>query len=159
MRVLIIGSGGRESAFAWSINKSPKLEALYCAPGNPGTATLAKNLDINIKDFNAIKRTVIENGIGLVIVGPEEPLVNGLGDFSNLMISLRISFLLVRADKVLSLREARSSPKSLWKGGPFQLLHTKVSVNHRLLRRKSSFKRFVHPMCLRLMVLQPAKGW
>ena len=81
MRVLIIGSGGRESAFAWSINKSPKLEALYCAPGNPGTATLAKNLDINIKDFNAIKRTVIENGIGLVIVGPEEPLVNGLGDF------------------------------------------------------------------------------
>lgn len=81
MRVLIIGSGGRESAFAWSVSKSPKLEALYCAPGNPGTAALATNLDINTKDFNAIKKTVLENGIGLVIVGPEEPLVNGLGDF------------------------------------------------------------------------------
>lgn len=81
MRVLIIGSGGRESAFAWSISKSPKLEALYCAPGNPGTATLAKNLDISIKDFNEIKQCVLGNRIELVIVGPEEPLVNGLGDF------------------------------------------------------------------------------
>jgi len=81
MRVLIIGSGGRESAFAWGVCKSPKLEALYCAPGNPGTAALATNLDINTKDFNAIKKVVLENGIGLVIVGPEEPLVNGLGDF------------------------------------------------------------------------------
>ncbi|MCK9627911.1 MAG: phosphoribosylamine--glycine ligase [Bacteroidales bacterium] len=81
MRVLIIGSGGRESAFAWSISKSPMLEALCCAPGNPGTAKLAKNLEIDIKDFNAIKQAVLENRIGLVIVGPEEPLVNGLGDF------------------------------------------------------------------------------
>lgn len=81
MRVLIIGSGGRESAFAWSISKSRKLEALYCAPGNPGTATLAENLDINIKDFGTIKRAVLEYRIGLVIVGPEEPLVKGLGDF------------------------------------------------------------------------------
>ncbi|HBZ35300.1 MAG TPA: phosphoribosylamine--glycine ligase, partial [Rikenellaceae bacterium] len=81
MRVLIIGSGGRESALAWSISKSPLLEKLFCAPGNPGTALIATNIDIDIKNFEAIKLIVMEHNITLVVVGPEEPLVNGLRDF------------------------------------------------------------------------------
>jgi phosphoribosylamine--glycine ligase len=80
-RVLIIGSGGRESALAWSISKSPLLEKLFCAPGNPGTALIATNIDIDIKNFEAIRLIVMEHNITLVIVGPEEPLVNGLRDF------------------------------------------------------------------------------
>ncbi len=80
MRVLIIGSGGRENAIAWKISKSPLLEKLFCAPGNPGTSSLAVNLNIDIKSFDAIKGAVLDNSINLVVVGPEEPLVNGLGD-------------------------------------------------------------------------------
>ncbi|MDP3437874.1 MAG: phosphoribosylamine--glycine ligase [Bacteroidales bacterium] len=81
MRVLIIGSGGRENAIAWKISKSPLLEKLFCAPGNPGTSSLAVNLNIDIKSFDAIKSAVLDNSVNMVIVGPEEPLVNGLGDF------------------------------------------------------------------------------
>ncbi len=81
MRVLIIGSGGRESAFAWKLSKSPLLEALFCAPGNPGTAQIAANIEINIKDFSLIKSAVLQHRIQMVLVGPEDPLVNGLRDY------------------------------------------------------------------------------
>jgi phosphoribosylamine--glycine ligase len=81
MRVLIIGSGGRENAIAWKISKSPLLEKLFCAPGNPGTSSIAVNLNIDIKSFDAVKCAVLENSVDMIVVGPEEPLVNGLGDF------------------------------------------------------------------------------
>lgn len=81
IKVLIIGSGGREHAMAWKLSKSPLLEQLYCAPGNPGTSGIGTNLEINIKDFGEIKRVVKENSIGMVVVGPEDPLVNGLRDY------------------------------------------------------------------------------
>lgn len=80
-RVLIIGAGGREHAIAWKISKSKLLGKLFCAPGNPGTSQIAHNLAIEIKDFQAIKACVLENSIDMVVVGPEEPLVNGLQDF------------------------------------------------------------------------------
>jgi phosphoribosylamine--glycine ligase len=81
MNVLIIGSGGRENAIAWKISQSKLLTKLYCAPGNPGTSKVAQNLQINITDFHKIKELVLQHKIELVVVGPEEPLVNGLRDF------------------------------------------------------------------------------
>lgn len=81
MNVLVLGSGGRENALAWKIYKSPLCTSLFCMPGNPGTASLAVNLNVDIKDFNAIRASVLENNIELVVVGPEDPLVNGLRDF------------------------------------------------------------------------------
>ncbi len=78
MRVLIIGSGGREHAIAWKISQSPLLSKLYCAPGNPGTSEIAENLPLDIKDFESIKRAVLHNSVQMVVVGPEDPLVNGL---------------------------------------------------------------------------------
>ncbi len=80
MRVLIIGSGGREHALAWKISQSPLLTKLYCAPGNPGTLSVAQNINIDIKNFKQIKESVLSNKIDMVIVGPEDPLVNGLAD-------------------------------------------------------------------------------
>lgn len=80
-RVLIIGAGGREHAMAWKISRSKLLGKLFCAPGNPGTSQIAHNLAIDIKDFQAIKQSVLDNNIDMVVVGPEEPLVNGLQDF------------------------------------------------------------------------------
>lgn len=82
MNILIIGSGGREHAFAWKIRQSPKVDKLYMAPGNAGTAACGTNLEINPSDFQAIGRAVLENNIDMVIVGPEVPLVEGIHDYS-----------------------------------------------------------------------------
>ena len=81
MNVLILGSGGREHAFAYKIKESPLCTNLFVAPGNSGTLNLATNLEIQIDDFSLIESAIIANEISLVIVGPEVPLVNGIHDF------------------------------------------------------------------------------
>ncbi|TXD49690.1 phosphoribosylamine--glycine ligase [Polaribacter sp. IC073] len=81
MNVLILGSGGREHAFALKLSESKKVTQLFVAPGNAGTDKLATNIDINITDFEAIKEIVLENAIKMVVVGPEVPLVAGVHDF------------------------------------------------------------------------------
>ncbi|MDP5100461.1 MAG: phosphoribosylamine--glycine ligase [Nonlabens sp.] len=81
MNVLILGSGGREHAFAYSLSKSPLLTNLFVAPGNAGTSNIATNVALNITDFEAVKVFVLENDIAMVLVGPEAPLVAGIYDF------------------------------------------------------------------------------
>jgi len=81
MNVLILGSGGREHAFAWKIAQSKLLDKLFIAPGNAGTLQFGTNLDINPTNFEALKQTVLQNKIELVVVGPEDPLVKGIHDF------------------------------------------------------------------------------
>ena len=81
MRLLLLGSGGREHALAWKIAQSPKIEKLYIAPGNAGTREVGENVPIKADDFPAIRRFVLENGIGMVVVGPEDPLVKGIYDY------------------------------------------------------------------------------
>ena len=79
--ILLLGSGGREHAIAWKISQSKLLKKLYIAPGNAGTSNVGTNINLNIKDFNAIKTFVLENQVDMVVVGPEEPLVLGIYDF------------------------------------------------------------------------------
>lgn len=81
MNILLLGSGGRENALAWKIKQSTKVENLYVAPGNAGTQFIARNIEISINDFPAIKKFVLENKIDMVVVGPEEPLVKGIYDY------------------------------------------------------------------------------
>ena len=81
MKVLILGSGGREHSLVWKIAQSETVEQVYIAPGNAGTGLIGINLDLQVNDFEGIKKTIVEKGIGLLIVGPEDPLVNGLRDF------------------------------------------------------------------------------
>lgn len=81
VNVLVLGAGGREHAICWKLSQSPKLNKLFVAPGNAGTSKLGKNLAISVNDFQAIKEAVIAQNINLVIVGPEDPLVNGIHDF------------------------------------------------------------------------------
>jgi phosphoribosylamine--glycine ligase len=81
MNILLLGSGGREHALAWKIKQSAKTDALFIAPGNAGTVCLGENLPLNPNDFEGIKRECISRNINMVIVGPEEPLVNGIYDF------------------------------------------------------------------------------
>jgi phosphoribosylamine--glycine ligase len=80
MNILLIGSGGREHAFAWKLTQSPKCEQLYIAPGNAGTASCGINVNISVSDHEGMKAFCREKNIGLVVVGPEEPLVKGLRD-------------------------------------------------------------------------------
>ncbi len=81
MNILLLGSGGREHAFARSISMSKLCSQLFIASGNPGTAQHGKNISISVTDFEAIKKNCLENKIELVVVGPEDPLVNGIYDF------------------------------------------------------------------------------
>ena len=81
MKVGIIGSGGREHAICLSIKQSPKVKNIFCFPGNAGTSKVAKNVDIDLSDFNKIKEYSVKNKINLLIVGPEKPLVDGIVDF------------------------------------------------------------------------------
>ena len=83
MKVGIIGSGGREHALCLSIKKSPRVDKIYCFPGNAGTSKIAENIEIDLSDFNKIKEFSIKHKINLLIVGPEKPLVDGIVDFFN----------------------------------------------------------------------------
>ena len=81
MRVLLLGSGGREHALAWKISKSEKCEKLFIAPGNAGTSQVGENVAIGVNDFEKIKAFAIDNAIDMIVVGPEDPLVNGIFDY------------------------------------------------------------------------------
>lgn len=81
MKILLLGSGGREHALAWKIAQSPKVEQLYIAPGNAGTSEVGKNIDIKATDFEALKVFALEREVDMIVVGPEDPLVQGIFDF------------------------------------------------------------------------------
>ena len=80
MNVLIVGGGGREHALAWKIAQSPKVTALFCAPGNPGTAQVATNVNLQADDLDGLLQFALDQSIDLTVVGPEQPLVLGLAD-------------------------------------------------------------------------------
>jgi phosphoribosylamine---glycine ligase len=81
MNILILGSGGREHAFAWKLSQSNHCENLFVAPGNAGTSAIAKNISLDVNDFAGIKDFVLSENIEMLVVGPEDPLVNGIHDF------------------------------------------------------------------------------
>ena len=81
MRILLLGSGGREHALAWKIAQSPKTEKLFIAPGNAGTASAGENVALKADDFDGIKKFVLDNNVNMVVVGPEDPLVKGIYDY------------------------------------------------------------------------------
>lgn len=84
MKILLLGSGGREHALAWKIAQSPKVEKLFIAPGNAGTAETGENVNIKADDFETLKDFCVEKGVDMVVVGPEDPLVKGIyDDFKN----------------------------------------------------------------------------
>ncbi|NIQ02076.1 MAG: phosphoribosylamine--glycine ligase [Nitrospinaceae bacterium] len=80
MKILVVGGGGREHALAWKIKQSPRVSELFCAPGNPGTAAVAANVDLQAEDVDGLLNFALEQSIDLTVVGPEQPLVLGLAD-------------------------------------------------------------------------------
>lgn len=80
MNILVVGAGGREHALCWKLKQSKRCDALFIAPGNAGTATLGTNLDFGVNDFDAMEKAIEQHQISLLVIGPEEPLVNGVYD-------------------------------------------------------------------------------
>lgn len=89
MNILIIGSGGREYALAWKLAQSPLVNKIYIVPGNAGTMSIGKNLAINVNDFSAVKKAMLKYQIDMLVVGPEQPLVDGIIDFFKQDIDLK----------------------------------------------------------------------
>ena len=81
MKLLLLGAGGREHALAWKICKSSQLEKLYVSPGNAGTSEIAENIAMDINDFDAVGNFCVQKKIDVLVVGPEQPLVNGIHDY------------------------------------------------------------------------------
>ena len=83
MNLAVIGSGGREHAICYKLKQSPRIKKLFCIPGNAGTQKVAKNIKEDISNFNKLYEIIKKNNIELVVIGPEQPLVDGLVDFLN----------------------------------------------------------------------------
>ena len=81
MKVVIIGSGGREHAICSALTKSKNINKIYCIPGNAGTQMISENVDLDITNFDNLKKFILNNKVDLVIIGPEQPLVDGIEDF------------------------------------------------------------------------------
>ena len=105
MKILLLGSGGREHALAWKIAQSPKVEKLYIAPGNAGTTAVGENVNIKATDFEAISTFAKEKNIEMIVVGPEDPLVEGIYDYFQNRPALR--------QKERNWKEARNLQKAL----------------------------------------------
>ncbi len=111
MHILIIGSGGREHAFAWKIKQSSQCENLFVAPGNAGTSEIATNIALSINDFEAIGNFCIEKNIALLLVGPEEPLVNGIWDYFSSNEKLKHILLIAPSANAALLEGSKSFAK------------------------------------------------
>ena len=83
MKLAVIGSGGREHSICYKLKQSPKIKKLICIPGNAGTQKIASNIDADLTDFSALYRVINKHNIDFVIIGPEQPLVDGLVDYLN----------------------------------------------------------------------------
>jgi len=115
MNVLIIGSGGREHAIAWKISKSSMIKKLIVCPGNAGTELIAQNIELDINDFNKIKLLCIEEEIDIVIVGPEDPLVNGISDYFEVQKELMDVTLIGPCKKAAQLEGSKDFAKEFMK--------------------------------------------
>lgn len=112
MKILLIGSGGREHALAFKIKQSSHCDELFIAPGNPGTAQIGVNIDISSSDFKALGKFCLDNHIGMVVVGPEDPLVNGIYDFFKADPSLAGIILVGPSAKAAQLEGSKAFAKA-----------------------------------------------
>ncbi|MEI6681878.1 MAG: phosphoribosylamine--glycine ligase [Bacteroidota bacterium] len=131
MNILLLGSGGREHALAWKLAQSPLLTRLYIAPGNAGTASLGTNLPLQPTDFGAVKRAVLDHSVAMVVVGPEDPLVQGIHDFFLLDPELRQVPVIGPARKAAMLEGSKDFAKQ------FMIRHGIPTASYRTFERST----------------------
>jgi len=131
MNILILGSGGREHTFAHQISKSELCDTLYVAPGNAGTETIAKNLDLKVTDFKAIEKAVLAHDIKMVIVGPEDPLVQGIADYFSSSETLKEVMLIGPSERGALLEGSKERAKE------FMAMHNIPTAAYESFTKKS----------------------
>ena len=143
MKILLVGSGGREHAIAWKISQSPLLSELYIAPGNGGTANLGKNIPIEDNDIDGLVSFAKKQTIDLVIVGPEAPLSEGLVDQLNSSNILSFG----PTQKAAQLESSKSFAKSLMMDN--EVPTARYEISHNKDSASKSIKRFSFPVVIK----------
>ena len=154
MNVLLIGSGGREHAIAIALNKSKTLRKLYCIPGNPGTKSIAENVSLNISDHKAVVDFCISNKIDLVVIGPEQPLVDGLAD------SLRDNSVLVfgPSSKAARIESSKAFAKEIMSQSNVATAAYKEFNSDQIIDSINYLKQSNYPLVLKADGLAAGKG-
>ena len=158
MNILVLGSGGREHALSWKIAQSPLLNNLYIAPGNAGTSQVGINLDIKVGDFEGIKQAIIEHAITLLIVGPEDPLVNGIRAYLESSPQLRNLLIIGPSKEGAMLEGSKDYAKR------FMLKHSIPTAAYKTFRKgeseeaKKFLKNLKPPYVLKADGLAAGKG-
>jgi len=158
MNILILGSGGREHAFAWKMAQSQIVGKLYIAPGNSGTALLGENLDINILNFNEVKKAVLQKSINLVVVGPEEPLVNGIYDYFVNDPELENVKLIGPSQKAAMLEGSKDFAKEFMQKYNIPTAKFKTIIKQNLVEGKQFLETLKSPYVLKADGLAAGKG-
>ena len=158
MKILIIGSGGREHALAWKINQSKIENQIFVAPGNAGTASLFTNVQLNILDFYAIANFIHKNNIELLVVGPEEPLVNGIVDFFKSRIEFE-KLLIIGPDKYGAMLEgSKNFAKEFMKKNNIPTAQHFSATKENIEQAKSFLQKLKPPYVLKADGLAAGKG-
>lgn len=158
MNILIIGSGGREHTLAWKIKQSPLCDKLFVAPGNAGTASLATNLPVDVEDFNGLKNHVLEEKIGLVIVGPEAPLVAGIREFFEQDEQLKGVHLIGPGREGAKLEGSKDFSKTFMKRHQIPTAGAKTFTRETLEKAKCYIDEISSPIVLKADGLAAGKG-
>ena len=128
MNILLLGSGGREHALAWKIAQSPRLTRLYMAPGNPGMASLGECVNLKVSDFAAIGQFALDHDIRLLVVGPENPLVDGIADYFKTTPGLSQVGVIGPPRPEHGSKAARTSPRPSCNATPYPRRATRPST-------------------------------
>jgi phosphoribosylamine--glycine ligase len=158
MKILLLGSGGREHTFAWKITQSEYCDHLYIAPGNAGTAHLGTNLAVSPTDFEAVKTTVLEKDIDLVIVGPEAPLVAGIVDFFNKDEQLRNIAIIGPNQEAAQLEGSKAFAKQFMKEMMIPTAAYREFTNDNKEEGLDYIRRHDYPVVLKADGLAAGKG-
>lgn len=158
MNVLILGSGGREHAFALKISQSPECQKLYTAPGNPGTAALGENLTINSEDFDSVRDAVLKYRIGLVVVGPEAPLVKGIVDYFKATPALKGVRIIGPGKEGAQLEGSKDYAKAFMSKNGIPTAAYRTFTKERLPEAKTYLKNIDGPYVLKADGLAGGKG-
>ena len=158
MNILILGSGGREHALAWKISQSPKCKKLFIVPGNGGTDKLGQNISIDINNFEEVKAVVISNKIDLVIVGPEDPLVNGIVNYFEESYELRKVKIFGPKKSGAQLEGSKSFSKSFMNRHNIPTAHSKTFNLDEVEEGIKFLKKISPPYVLKADGLAAGKG-
>ncbi len=157
-RILIIGSGGREHAFAWKMAQSPRAEKIFVAPGNAGTAQVATNVEIGVTDFEQLGQFCKANNISLVVVGPEVPLVEGICDYFQKHPDLRNILLIGPGQKGAQLEGSKDFSKNFMQRHSIPTAASRTFMAHQLEEGLAYLENHTLPIVLKADGLAAGKG-